>query len=39
MGLDASHYALDYAWEKIATQIIDVYQKLVKNKGQQPKVS
>jgi D-inositol-3-phosphate glycosyltransferase len=33
MGLSASQYALDYAWEKIAAQIIDVYQGLVKNKG------
>jgi D-inositol-3-phosphate glycosyltransferase len=32
MGLGASQYALDYAWEKIAVQIIDVYQELVKNK-------
>ena len=32
MGLSASQYALDYAWEKIATQIIDVYLGLVKNK-------
>jgi D-inositol-3-phosphate glycosyltransferase len=33
MGLDASQYALDYAWDKIAMQIIDVYQGLVKNKA------
>ena len=33
MGLSASQYALDYAWEKIAAQMIDVYQGLMKNKG------
>jgi D-inositol-3-phosphate glycosyltransferase len=32
MGLDASQYALNYAWEKIAAQMIDVYQGLLKNK-------
>ena len=29
MGSHASKYALDYAWEKIAAQIVDVYQGLV----------
>ncbi len=33
MGLGASQYALDYAWENIATQMIDVYQGLLKNKA------
>jgi D-inositol-3-phosphate glycosyltransferase len=33
MGLAASKYALDYAWDKIASQITDVYQGLVKNKA------
>jgi beta-N-acetylglucosaminidase len=33
MGLGASQYALDYAWGKIAAQIIDVYQELVGNRG------
>jgi D-inositol-3-phosphate glycosyltransferase len=28
MGLRAATYALDYAWEKIAVQIIEVYQSL-----------
>ena len=32
MGLRAAEYALDYAWEKIATQIVDVYDELVENK-------
>jgi D-inositol-3-phosphate glycosyltransferase len=30
MGRGASQYAFDYAWAKIAAQIIDVYQGLVK---------
>jgi len=29
MGLGASQYALDYAWEKIAAQMIEVYSELV----------
>ena len=29
MGRRASTYALDYAWEKIAIQIIDVYKGLL----------
>jgi len=29
MGSHASKYALDYAWEKIAAEIVDVYQGLV----------
>jgi D-inositol-3-phosphate glycosyltransferase len=29
MGLGASQYALDYAWEKIAAQMIAVYSELV----------
>jgi D-inositol-3-phosphate glycosyltransferase len=29
MGLRAASYALDYAWEKIAVQIIDLYEDLV----------
>ena len=33
MGLRASQYALDYAWAKIAAQIVDVYMGLVKNKN------
>jgi D-inositol-3-phosphate glycosyltransferase len=33
MGLRAAEYALDYAWEKIATQIVDVYKGLIKNKN------
>ena len=32
MGGRAVEYALDYAWEKIAKQILGVYEKLVKNK-------
>jgi glycosyltransferase involved in cell wall biosynthesis len=28
MGLDASQYAQNYAWEKIAAQMIEVYQEL-----------
>ena len=32
MGLRAAEYALDYAWEKIARQIVDVYEELVKAK-------
>jgi glycosyltransferase involved in cell wall biosynthesis len=30
MGLGATQYALDYAWGKIAAQMIDVYKELVK---------
>jgi D-inositol-3-phosphate glycosyltransferase len=30
MGLRAAQYAQDYAWEKIAAQIVDVYKKLLK---------
>jgi len=30
MGLRAAEYAQDYAWEKIATQIVEVYKSLVK---------
>ena len=30
MGLRAAEYAKDYAWEKIAAQIVDVYKSLVK---------
>jgi D-inositol-3-phosphate glycosyltransferase len=33
IGLRASQYAHDYAWEKIAAQISDVYIGLVKNKS------
>jgi D-inositol-3-phosphate glycosyltransferase len=35
MGRRAAAYALDYAWEKIAVQIIAVYQTLLnwKNSG------
>jgi D-inositol-3-phosphate glycosyltransferase len=29
MGLRAAEYALDYAWEKIATQIVEVYIELI----------
>ena len=29
MGHRAVEYAQDYAWEKIADQIVDVYQELV----------
>lgn len=29
MGLRAAEYALDYAWEKIAAQIVDVYKELI----------
>ncbi len=32
MGLRASQYALGYAWGKIAKQIVNVYDELVKNK-------
>jgi D-inositol-3-phosphate glycosyltransferase len=32
MGLRASEYALDYAWEKIAGQIIQVYKGLVEKR-------
>ena len=30
MGLRAVTHARDYAWERIAAQIVDVYQELVK---------
>jgi D-inositol-3-phosphate glycosyltransferase len=33
MGLRAASYALDYAWEKIAVQIIDLYEDLVSRKN------
>lgn len=29
MGLRAAEYALDYAWDKIAKQIVDLYKELV----------
>lgn len=29
MGLRAAGYALDYAWEKVAAQIVDVYKELI----------
>ncbi|MBI5352014.1 MAG: glycosyltransferase [Chloroflexi bacterium] len=32
MGDHAAEYAMDYAWEKIAARIVDVYAGLVKNK-------
>jgi len=32
MGLQASQYALDYAWGKIAKQIVGVYEELINNK-------
>ncbi|MBK8616130.1 MAG: glycosyltransferase [Anaerolineales bacterium] len=32
MGQRAAKYAMDYAWDKIAAQIIDVYKELVKKK-------
>jgi D-inositol-3-phosphate glycosyltransferase len=32
MGQRAAEYATDYAWEKIAAQIIDVYKDLVEKK-------
>ncbi|OGO26464.1 MAG: glycosyl transferase [Chloroflexi bacterium RBG_16_52_11] len=32
MGLRAAQYALDYAWEKIARQIVQVYEGLVRIK-------
>ena len=32
MGLRSAEYALDYAWEKIAKQIVDVYGELIENK-------
>jgi len=35
MGLRAAEYALDYAWEKIAAQIVEVYEELVENKTNQ----
>ena len=31
MGLRAASYALDYAWDKIAKQIVDVYEDLLKS--------
>ncbi len=31
MGLCAAEYAQDYAWEKIAAQIVDVYRDLLKS--------
>jgi D-inositol-3-phosphate glycosyltransferase len=33
MGLRAASYALDYAWEKIAVQIIDLYEDLMSRKN------
>jgi D-inositol-3-phosphate glycosyltransferase len=39
MGLGAAQYALDYAWEKIAAQIMDVYQEVMKGRTKEsPKV-
>ena len=32
MGRCAAEYARDYAWAKIATQILDVYKSLVGGK-------
>jgi glycosyltransferase involved in cell wall biosynthesis len=32
MGLCAAEYAQDYAWEKIAAQIVDVYRDLLKSR-------
>ena len=32
MSARAVEYAQDYAWEKIARQIVDLYEELVKNK-------
>ena len=31
MSQRAVEYAQDYAWEKIAKQIVDVYEELAKN--------
>jgi D-inositol-3-phosphate glycosyltransferase len=33
MGQRAAEYSLDYAWEKIAARIVEVYMGLVKDKG------
>ena len=33
MGQRAAEYALDYAWEKIATRIVEVYMGLVNSSG------
>ena len=30
MGARAADYAKDYSWDKIARQIVDVYEELVK---------
>jgi D-inositol-3-phosphate glycosyltransferase len=35
MGLNASQYALNYAWDKIATQVIEVYKGLAGGKEPQ----
>jgi D-inositol-3-phosphate glycosyltransferase len=35
MGQHAAEYALDYAWEKIAARIVEVYRDVVRKKGQQ----
>ncbi len=32
MGLHAAQYALDYTWEKVAAQIVDVYDDLIGKK-------
>jgi D-inositol-3-phosphate glycosyltransferase len=32
MGQSAAKYALDYAWDKIAKQVVDVYGELVENR-------
>jgi D-inositol-3-phosphate glycosyltransferase len=32
MGLRAASYALDYAWDRIATQIVNVYEDLLETK-------
>jgi len=34
MGADANQYALNYAWEKIAAQMIEVYSGLGRRKSQ-----
>jgi D-inositol-3-phosphate glycosyltransferase len=34
MGSDAAQYALNYAWEKIAVQMVEVYKGLVKTENQ-----
>jgi D-inositol-3-phosphate glycosyltransferase len=34
MGRRAAEYALDYAWEKIAARIVEVYMGLVKNRAE-----